>query len=336
MPRYFTHYWTNQTWDEAQAREQELLDHTASNIFRKRGIQADDYVYVVTVRVGLLYLLGVMLVGEVCAVDTAAKRLNTSVAELWDATDHLIAQQATPMNFNQPIPDQVARVLRFKSGADQKPLFFRPNGHIDQQTLRGVRELTPASAQQLAHYHGQLQVLATSTTMPNQGAQKMVTTPPKHTLKAYYQSINDEFQSTKDRIRSLLGSQKHWLTDGEHKEAILRKTLRQHVPEVMRIGTGFVSFPSARTSNQQDILITDIRKPTLFKDHDLTIVTPDAVRALIEVKTSQTNAQLTETLTKLANNIENVRVNSDAYEDNYCFAGLFVYEDSGLNPENDS
>ncbi|MBM7842585.1 DUF6602 domain-containing protein [Herpetosiphon giganteus] len=160
--------------------------------------------------------------------------------------------------------------------------------------------------------------------MPTQKSNQVSVQQSESSLLNYHKSIYLEFESTKDRIRSLLGHQKHWLSDGEHKEAILRKILRQHVPEIMRIGTGFVSFPNGNGSNQQDILITDIRKPTLFKDHDLTIVTPDAVRAIIEVKTSQNKAQLQNTLTKMADNIANIRASRE--HDTRCFAGLFIYE----------
>ncbi|XSG73102.1 DUF6602 domain-containing protein [Herpetosiphon llansteffanensis] len=335
MPRYFTHYWTNQTWDVlAQTEQDQLLDYTASNLFLKRGIQVGDYVYVLTVKEGLLYLLGAMLVGEICDAATAAKRLNMQVDEIWPADDHLLAQQATLMNFKQRIPDQVVRALRFNSAHAQKPLFFKANGLIDQQTLRGVRELTPDSAQLLTDYHSAFQDLPIADYVPAsmQGAKQMSPNQSKSTsLLGYYESINEEFKAIKNQIRLLLGDTKHWLSDGEHKEAILRKILRQHVPEIMRIGTGFVSFPNGNGSTQQDILITDSRKPTLFKDHDLTIVTSDAVRAIIEVKSKQTKTKLLETLTKLANNIADIRYNSEP--DTRCFAGLFIYEEPQIDPK---
>jgi hypothetical protein len=58
-------------------------------------------------------------------------------------------------------------------------------------------------------------------------------------LIGYHSSIAEELQATKNRVRSLIGSD-HWLTDGEHKESILRSVLRTRLPQSVSIGRGFV------------------------------------------------------------------------------------------------
>jgi hypothetical protein len=138
----------------------------------------------------------------------------------------------------------------------------------------------------------------------------------------YHKSIAQELEATKDRVRQLIGST-HWETDGEHKEAIIRKVLRNHLPESMRIGKGFVCFES-HTSTQIDVLITAVDKPTLFKDGELVLVTPDAVHAVIEVKTAmRSKSNLTEALEKLADNLEHIRQTQTD-----CLGGLFVFQES--------
>ncbi len=61
MPRYFTHYWRNETCE----REKELwetnpegypLNHAADNRYAERGVAAGDYIYPVTVVEGELYV----------------------------------------------------------------------------------------------------------------------------------------------------------------------------------------------------------------------------------------------------------------------------------------
>jgi len=132
-----------------------------------------------------------------------------------------------------------------------------------------------------------------------------------------------ELRNAQNRIRKLIGKA-HWLTDGEHKESILRRVLRNHVPESIRVGRGFV-LTSNRTSNQLDILLTYKNKPTLFKDEELTIVTSDAVEAIGEVKTKLTWKRLQETLAKAADNVARIRHdNQDRNQKVWC--GLFVYE----------
>jgi len=138
----------------------------------------------------------------------------------------------------------------------------------------------------------------------------------------YHKSIARELEATKDRVRQLIGS-RQWQTDGEHKEAIIRKVLRNHLPESVRIGKGFVCFET-RASSQIDVLITAIDKPTLFKDGELVLVTPDAVHAVIEVKTSMpSKSDLIEALEKLADNLEHIRRTQTD-----CLGGLFVFHES--------
>lgn len=144
--------------------------------------------------------------------------------------------------------------------------------------------------------------------------------PVRRDFKEYHKSIADELRSTKDRIRNLIGAA-HWQTDGEHKETVLRKVLRMHLPETLQVGKGFVYCPE-RTSSQIDILITDRTKPTLFKDGDLVLVTPDAVEAIIEVKTSLDGGTIEEVITKLSKDAKLIRSEGNKK----CQAGLFVYE----------
>lgn len=161
--------------------------------------------------------------------------------------------------------------------------------------------------------------------------------PIKQDFRAYGESITQEINSMKDKIRNLIGD-KHWQTDGEHKEEILRNVLRTHLPEIVKVGKGFVCFPpsinnfesrKSTSSHQIDILITSKDSPTLYKERDLVFVTADAVKAIIEVKTKLTSSGIKTVLTKLANDIQMVR--QSISEDKKCFAGLFVYEEDAID-----
>lgn len=133
----------------------------------------------------------------------------------------------------------------------------------------------------------------------------------------YYKSIGKEICSAKDRIR-LLMHDTHFLTDGELKESVLRHVIRRYAPEHIKIARGFIHNGEV-CSSQIDILMYDSRYPVLFKDGDLVFVTPDSVRAVIEVKTKQNITDLSETLGKL-NEVANLVANIN------CFIGLFSYE----------
>jgi hypothetical protein len=148
MPRYFTHYWRNDTWDYecSQGLEGQPLEHAGSNLFRTRGVSSGDFVYVVTVRKGTLYLLARMHVKGLCDYEEAVDKFGDDV---WDATDHVIASSSTPMRFEERVPLGITQDLEFISGAQVKRLKFSDPGCVDQQTLRGVRELTARSARAL-------------------------------------------------------------------------------------------------------------------------------------------------------------------------------------------
>jgi hypothetical protein len=55
----------------------------------------------------------------------------------------------------------------------------------------------------------------------------------------YFRSITLELQALKNRVRHFIRD-KHWLTDGEWKESVLRAVLRRHLPQSIGVGTGFV------------------------------------------------------------------------------------------------
>jgi hypothetical protein len=71
--------------------------------------------------------------------------------DLWPAEDHIIAESPAHIRptFEVPIPLTIAQQLRFESYPQSKSLRFVEPGVLDQQTLRGVRELDYGSAQLL-------------------------------------------------------------------------------------------------------------------------------------------------------------------------------------------
>lgn len=97
----------------------------------------------------------------------------------------------------------------------------------------------------------------------------------------YHKLLTLELEALKDRIRNLVT---HWQTDGEWKESTLRTILRRHLPNDTFVGRGFVVGPDF-SSTQLDLLVLKRGRPTLFRDGDLAIVTPEAPGAVVESKT---------------------------------------------------
>jgi hypothetical protein len=118
-------------------------------LFTKRGVGIGDVIYVVTVLSGDLYLCGKMVAANICDVHKAAKYLGCAPEDLWEASEHVVASRATPMRFDLAVPLTITTQLRFAGRKYSKQLTFVAPGRLDQQTLRGVRELEPNSALEL-------------------------------------------------------------------------------------------------------------------------------------------------------------------------------------------
>ena len=142
-------------------------------------------------------------------------------------------------------------------------------------------------------------------------------------IDQYFLSLTKETDALKNRVRFLI-EDRHWQTDGEWKESVIRQILRRYLPSSVTVGRGFV-IAAGLSSNQIDVLIFDSSKPVLFRDGDLVFVTPDAVLGAIEVKSRTTPGGFAEAARKLGENMEGIR---RAGRHN-AFAGFFAFDYEG-------
>lgn len=117
-------------------------------------------------------------------------------------------------------------------------------------------------------------------------------------INAFLESWADELTSRSNRVRNLIGDA-HWLSDGNHKEALVRDFIQRHAPRQMTISNGFVKSPFGRghCSPEIDILVADpsMHAP-LFAESDLYIAPPISVAAHVQVKTSYAKNELVSAL----------------------------------------
>jgi hypothetical protein len=127
-------------------------------------------------------------------------------------------------------------------------------------------------------------------------------------------TLASELSRLSDRVRSLI---QHTSTVGTYRENLLQTLLRKHLPERYHVATGFI-HPCPR---QIDVLIYDrIDYAPIFREEDLVVVPPEAVRAVIEVKTDLSKAQLQSSLAL----IEEVSFFDDCHPP--FFKGVFGFE----------
>lgn len=120
----------------------------------------------------------------------------------------------------------------------------------------------------------------------------------KPDIKLYLHSWSNEIDARKNRVRQLIGDA-HWLSDGHHKESILREFFIRYLPKDFNICRGFVKTTRDLSicSPEVDILVSDprINPPFLFEG-DLQIVDSSTVIAQIEVKTTFSKSTLKNAL----------------------------------------
>jgi hypothetical protein len=100
-------------------------------------------------------------------------------------------------------------------------------------------------------------------------------------------SWSDELNARADRVRSLIGDH-HWLSDGHHKEYVVREFLARHLPGRITVSRGFIKPPDREISPSReiDIMLSDFSlHPPWFNEGGVVIAPPTAVAAQLQVKT---------------------------------------------------
>jgi hypothetical protein len=155
----------------------------------------------------------------------------------------------------------------------------------------------------------------------------MVKPSPGGTAR-YLSSLASELRSQSNRVRDLIGG-RHWLSDGHHKEELLRAVLRRHSPTAVEWRRGFVLCPTDADScsTEQDILAADLtQEAPIFAQGDLIIAFPRGILAAISVKTTLTSQTLSSAVIGL-NSVRNV-AHAAAIDASRIWCGAYFYERS--------
>ncbi|MEJ1240586.1 DUF6602 domain-containing protein [Chryseolinea sp. T2] len=153
-------------------------------------------------------------------------------------------------------------------------------------------------------------------------------------LLEYHQATTHELLAVTHKVRNLIH---HWGEDGRYKEAILKNVLRRFIPERYLIATGFVVKPTFTrgehvSSRQIDIIIYDSTSPVLFKEGDFVILTPDGVRAIVEVKNNLQTQDLARIIHRANENGKFVFLGKTKMDQTLnFFNGVFAYEGYQFN-----
>jgi hypothetical protein len=132
--------------------------------------------------------------------------------------------------------------------------------------------------------------------------------------RSYASSFAHELALQSEHLGNLIG---HGPTIGGQREELLRALIERHVPTRFHVATGFVEG----SDRQVDILIYDqVEFAPLFRAGNLVVVPPEAVRALIEVKSTLNSGDLEDALTHLEDAVGHRNSGPP------IFRGIFAYK----------
>jgi hypothetical protein len=117
----------------------------------------------------------------------------------------------------------------------------------------------------------------------------------------FLMSLNSELQSQASRVRNLIGNA-HWLSDGEHKESIVRHLVERYIPDGFEVTSGFaidVENPDL-TSKQLDVVVVDCRfEPPLFRRDTFAVCFVSTLVSVISIKSKFTKKSFVDSLDNL-------------------------------------
>jgi hypothetical protein len=134
--------------------------------------------------------------------------------------------------------------------------------------------------------------------------------------EAFYLSIANELSAKLRRVAAFVN---HGPSIGSYHEEALKTVLRSVLPDRFGIKTGFAFSAQLGASQQGDILVIDENHPGAyhFREGEFAVALPEAIVAVIEVKTKLTKRTFGEAMTSLHSFR---RVSTTAHPISYLFA----------------
>lgn len=142
----------------------------------------------------------------------------------------------------------------------------------------------------------------------------------------YFESFANEIASKFRRLQSIVG---HPITSGDYHEEILRAVLRNFLSKRFSVKKGFIYAGPDRVSKQIDLMVVDENSPAayIFQEGDFAVVIPQAVVAVMEIKTALNAPDFDQAL-------ENISSAKSLIEFPANLTGI-VFGFDGTNPSDD-
>ena len=105
---------------------------------------------------------------------------------------------------------------------------------------------------------------------------------PEMSMEQYYRKVQEKVMIQRDVINSLLKDPR---IIGDYYEAIVRDAVREAVSASFSVGRGVILASDGHASKECDIIVYNaVEYGPLFSSGDIIVVSPEAVRCVIQVK----------------------------------------------------
>ena len=125
-------------------------------------------------------------------------------------------------------------------------------------------------------------------------------------MDEYYRKIQDKLLIQKDMIDALLKNQNTGVRS-DYYEAIIRDLIRENVPKAFSVSRGIILNKEGQNSEECDLILYESSSfDTWFQSGEIVVVSPEAVRAVIEVKRTLSHRSISDAISNLEH-VDNLR-----------------------------
>ncbi len=118
-------------------------------------------------------------------------------------------------------------------------------------------------------------------------------------MEEYYQRIQDKLLIQKEIIDALLKNQNTGVRS-DYYEAIVRDLVRENVPKAFSVSRGIILNKEGQNSEECDLILYESSSfDAWFQSGEIVVVSPEAVRAVIEVKRTLNHRNIHDAISNL-------------------------------------
>jgi hypothetical protein len=115
-------------------------------------------------------------------------------------------------------------------------------------------------------------------------------------MQAHYDKVKEELLAKREQLRTLTRQSK---IQGDLSEALIREFIARHIDDRFAVKYGVLFDGKGKSSGECDVIIYEKKDKPYFEFGDLVIASSDAVRFVVQIKSSLTSSTLKDAIDSL-------------------------------------